>query len=108
MTRFVPVDKPLSDDDRAYLHARGEHDRVEYIDNQHGKAGAAADGDDLFEEVEDSGPYEEWTASELDAEIDLRNSAPGRPADKKLAKSGKVADKAARLRSDDDWLDSQV
>jgi hypothetical protein len=108
MTRQVPVDKPLSDSDREYLHARGEHDRVEYIDNMHGKAGDAAAGENVFEDEEDDRPYEEWTAAELDAEIDVRNNAPGRSADKRLAKSGKVADKAARLRSDDAWLDSQA
>lgn len=108
MTRQVPVDKPLSDADRNYLHARGEHALVERIDADHGKSDGAAAGDNLFEDEEDDRPYEDWTAAELDAELDVRNNAPGRPADKKLAKSGKVADKAARLRSDDAWLDSQV
>lgn len=107
MSRLVPVDKPLSDEDRDYLHSRGEHARVEYIDAQHGKAGEAAAGEDVFD-VDDDKPYDEWTKAELDAEIQVRNSAPGRPADKQLAKGGTIADKAERLRADDEWLDSQV
>lgn len=105
MTRQVPVDKPLSDEDRTYLHARGEHALVERIDNDHGKADGAAEGDDLFD-VDDDRPYDEWTKAELDAEIQVRNAAPGRPADKQLAKGGTIADKAERLRADDEYLDS--
>lgn len=108
MTRQVPVDEPLSDSDREYLHARGEHDRVEYIDSLHGKADDAAAGENVFEDEEDDRPYEEWTKAELDAEIKVRNDAPGRPADNKLATSGTNADKVARLRADDAWLDSQA
>jgi len=106
MTRQVPVDKPLSDEDREYLHARGYHDTVEMIDANHGKAGDENAGVDLFED--DEKPYEEWTKTELDEEIKVRNSAPGRPADKRLAGSGTNAEKAARLRADDEWLDSQA
>lgn len=106
MTRLVPVDRPLSDEDREYLHARGEHDRVEYIDAQHGKAGDAAQGEDLFVS-EDDKPYEEWTVAELQGEIDARN-ADGRADDKKLNRNGNKAQLADRLRADDVWLDEQT
>ncbi len=106
MTRFVPVDKPLSDADREYLHARGEHDRVEYIDGLHGKADDAAQGDDLL--AGDDRPYEEWTVSELQSEIDARNSEDGRPDNKKINRNGNKGQLADRLRADDVWLDEQT
>jgi hypothetical protein len=86
MTRQVPLDKPLSDQDREYLHMRGEHDRVASLDEQFGTVGG-----EPLSEGDDVAPYEEWTVKELDEELAARQ----------LPKTGKQEEKVARLRADD-------
>jgi hypothetical protein len=109
MTRFVPVDKPLSDEDREYLHARGEHDRVTYIDEMHSKSDdPTLSVFDSGDDVEPDRNYDEWTVPEIDDEIRVRNEATGRPNDRRLSTGGKKEEKVARLRQDDSWLDSQA
>lgn len=80
MSRQVPRNKALSDEDRAYLLGHGEDILVAQLDEQFG---AVVD--------EDSDPYEEWSAEDLRTELGERG----------LAKSGSKAEMAARLREDD-------
>jgi hypothetical protein len=59
-----------------------------------------SEGGSPDEDADEVAPYEEWKLDDLKAEIDVRNEA--RPADAKLAKTGKAVDLAARLRKDDE------
>jgi len=95
MTRQVPSDKRLSDEDRAYLHMRGEHDRVKQMDERFPEK-----SDDDDEEVVDDGPEEDeeeaedygtWTVQELDTELKRRQ----------LSVAGTKPEKVARLEQDD-------
>lgn len=88
MTRQVPVDAPLSDEDREYLHARGMHSTVEMLDNRFGSEDVDALGDDV---ADDDPMYESWLKAELEAEL----------AKRRLSTSGTNDQKAARLREDD-------
>lgn len=92
MSRRVDMSGPLSEDDREYLHSRGLHETVARVDAEHSTADEEPEGDD------DPG-YETWTHADLQAEIDDRNQY--LTDDKKMARSGKVADLAARLRAYD-------
>lgn len=85
MSRVVPRDKPLSEDDRAYLHARGEHSLVAQIDE------ANPPSDD--EDVEEKPDWASMTVPQLDAEIDRIN----KEYNANLSKDGKKDDKVARL-----------
>jgi hypothetical protein len=60
MTRQIPTDKPLSDDDRAYLLMRGQEDRVDWFDQTY------PDGETDDEEGDD---YDSWKVDELKAEV---------------------------------------
>jgi SAP domain len=61
MSRQIPMDKPLSAEDREYLHARGEHQRVEQMDETFGVEEEEEDLDQV--------PLEDWTVDELKAEL---------------------------------------
>lgn len=117
MTRQIPIDKPLSDEDRGYLLMRGDTALIERLDFQYNpkaeEAEAAAAVDDEEDDEEDTEPgdeededeedeegedpnYEEWTIAELKAAIDKRNLEGAG-----LAVSGTKPDLAARLREHD-------
>lgn len=106
MSRQIPMDRPLSDDDRRYLLAHGEDARVATFDERFPEDAPESpeefapetDGTGSGTEEEDPG-YEEWSADDLRAEIDERNEQDGRTT--KISKAGSRADMAARLREDD-------
>lgn len=98
MSRDVPVDQPLSDEDREYLHTRGYHDMVDRIDRDFPGGGTPSEVTnesfvDNPEDVpdEDQDDYDSWTSAELETELKNRN----------LAYSGTNAQKIQRLRADD-------
>lgn len=71
MSRQVPMDQPLSKEDREYLHARGEHARVAQLDEQFPpEDGVADDGQE-----EPDRNYDQWTMAELEDEVKERNEA---------------------------------
>jgi hypothetical protein len=88
MTRQVDFDKPLSDEDRAYLHARGQHARVEQID---------ADFPPGVDEgsAEPRPDWESMTKEQLLTEVDRVNTEYA--VDPPLSKDGTKADVLARL-----------
>ena len=86
MTREVPMNRALSEDDRVYLHARGQHQTVDMLDE---RFGVASDSDD--NEVAVDNDYENWTVKDLQDESDERG----------LPRSGKKDELVARLREHD-------
>lgn len=113
MSRKVPLDQPLSDEDRAYLQMRGDEGLITRLDQQFPPQDAEADEeeeeaeeadleDDEDEDDEDededvNASYEEWTIAELKVEIDRRNAKGAG-----LAVSGTKPDLATRLREHDE------
>jgi hypothetical protein len=78
MSREVPMDQPLSDEDREYLHARGQHQTVEMLDERFPADDAEEEGDD----------YDEWTVDELKSAL----------AERQLPTTGKKPELVERLR----------
>jgi len=74
MSRMVPRDRPLSDDDREYLHNRGEHATVVAIDQafppQDEELAAEAAAAPV---VEDKPDWGNMTKAALEAEVDRVN-----------------------------------
>lgn len=73
MSRQIPNDRRLTDDERAYLLMRGEENRVTTQDSRYPEP----DPDDI--DLEDDGEdfqddYDNWTVKELNAEIEKRNT----------------------------------
>lgn len=95
MSRDVPRNKPLSDEDRAYLLVHGDEDILRSIDAQY-PPGSDVESE---EDGDDDAPYEEWTVADLQAEIDDRNK--DRAAEQKMSRAGKKDELVARLRQDD-------
>jgi len=128
MSMGVDLSSPLTAEERAYLAERGRYADIERVDGLHGvtdgpdlgegdgtgpqyvplmtgeqRAGEAArlrarlaeleaEDEDSEDEADDVSPYEEWKKPELDAELDRRG----------LVKTGTNAEKAVRLREDDE------
>jgi hypothetical protein len=92
MSRVVPRDKPLSDEDRAYLHARGEHTVVEAIDAANPVQDAEDDG------LEEKPNWSAMTKDQLVAEVARVNAEFA--VDPALADTGTKAEIVARL---DEW-----
>lgn len=91
MTREVPRDQPLSDEDREYLHARGYHDQVEMIDqDQPGNAEVDIVDDDDEPENDD---YDTWQLVELQDEA-RRRSLPSSGTKQQLAERLRASDEA--------------
>lgn len=88
MSRVIDRSKPLSDEDREYLHNRGEHALVEAIDAQHA---AAADEDD----AEEKPNWGAMTKDQLVAEVARVNAEFA--VDPPLADTGTKAEILARL-----------
>lgn len=106
MSRQVPNDQPLSDDNRRYLLAHGEELLVQQFDarfpedapdNPEEFSPSGTGTDSGTSEPEEDPGYEEWSADDLRAEIDERNE----DRETKISKAGSRADMAARLRTDD-------
>jgi hypothetical protein len=114
MSRQIPTDKPLNDEDRAYLLMRGDEARVNWFDTTYPADAEEADAADQDaeedeeetpdlddeeddDEVDDPG-YEEWSIADLKAEIEDRNKKAG---DSPMSVTGVKADLAKRLREDD-------
>src|SRR5215207_190009 len=114
MSRQIPTDKPLSDEDRAYLAMRGDEARIAWFDQVHPpadeapadedevEAEAVADvdaeddeEDDEDEEADDDPDYESWAVADLKSEIESRNRKLG---DNPMSVTGVKADLAKRLR----------
>lgn len=98
MSRDIPQDQPLTDEDRQYLQDRGSWgtDLIRRIDENFPAEEPVA----LEEEDGDETPpadYSEWTKTELVTEVDRRN-AEGGP---QLSRSGTVAELRDRLTEDD-------
>lgn len=71
MSRTVPYDRPLSDEDRAYLEMRGEHARVEQLDRDYPPS--EVEIEDLDDEEDgDVEDYSTWNKAELVAEAKER------------------------------------
>lgn len=79
MSREIPADRPLSDDDREYLLQRGQTGTIELIDRAYPPAEEGGQ--------EPLPPYEEWKLADLQTEATARG----------LAKSGTIAELAERL-----------
>jgi hypothetical protein len=98
MSRDIPQDQPLADEDRKYLLDRGAWGQslIQRIDeNYPAKEPVALEAEEAEEdEVPD---YTTWTKSELQAEIDRRNEEGG----PQLDRNGKVAELVSRLEDDD-------
>lgn len=71
MSREIPVDRPLSDADRAYMLMRGEDARVAWFDNNYPAGGTSEDVDSETEEPSDD--YDKWTVAELNTRIKTLN-----------------------------------
>lgn len=68
MSRQIPFDRPLSDEDREYLHMRGEHARVAQLDEQFPPEGE--DEAEAEAEADEEMPtYSVWKLVELQAEV---------------------------------------
>lgn len=69
MSRQIPMDKPLSEEDRAYLLMRGEDGKVAWFDQNHPAVTDAEEEetDEEDQEVEDG--YDEMTVPALQARI---------------------------------------
>jgi hypothetical protein len=85
MSRAIPFDRPLTPEDRDYLHMRGEHARVAQLDEQFPPLDS--------EEDEEMPAYSTWKLAELQAEIARVNAE----FDAGLEPSGTKAELADRL-----------
>lgn len=102
MSRQIDISNPenLSDEDRAYLAARGRPGLLAHLDYM-ARVNAARDGRtevkkvrqpaDVVETEEVDEPYEEWTVSDL--RLECRN--------RKLPAEGNKSDLVARLEAHD-------
>ena len=125
MSRLVPRDKPLSDEDRAYLLMLGKDSTVAYIDQQFppesedlddededledadededledAEDAEDAEDDDTDDEDEDDDEepdYDSWTVTDLKTELSNRQDANGIP----LPTTGLKPELIARLREHD-------
>jgi len=94
MSRTVPLDQSLSDDDRAYLHARGEHARVAQLDELYPAEVDDEDeglGGETLPDGDDYDDTKEWKVADLQEELVKRG----------LSKDGKRDELITRLREDD-------
>lgn len=73
MTRQIPRDQSLTEEDRAYLHARGLHAEVERLDNEYPSAGSEADEESTTETMPDY-TATGWTLAKLQAEVGRLNA----------------------------------
>lgn len=104
MSREVDLSKPLSDEDREYLHSRGLHTTVERMDSQFGSEPTdpdAADNSAPAPGGDEQPPenYNEWTVQDLQEEIRERNETA--PPDRQMPVVGKKPELVARLQEDD-------
>lgn len=89
MSRNVPLDRALSDEDRVYLESRGVYGGlIERLDNEFGTASEPAEEPESEPEVD---KYDSMTKEEIQAELTKRE----------LPKSGSKEEVLARLRDDD-------
>lgn len=89
MSREIPMDQPLTEEDRAYLHARGQHATVEMLDEKY-----PADAEEAEAEEETGDNYDDttaWKVADLKAELEKRE----------LPATGNRAELVARLRESD-------
>lgn len=98
MTREVPMDQPLSDSDREYLHARGLHARVEQLDEMFPAEDVAVE--DAGEDAEPRPDWESMTKDQLVAEVARVNRE--YEVSPPLADAGTKAEVLARLT---EWWD---
>lgn len=84
MSQLVETNKPLTAQEREYLHSRGQHQVVDKVDAEYG-VDDAEDSDELPES------YNDWKTPELKAELKAR----------KLPVSGTDAELIARLEESD-------
>lgn len=88
MSKQIPNDRRLADDERAYLLMRGEDSRVRMQDERYPAEAEAEDldedaedldegeeGEEGEEEEEEGDTYDQWTVAELTAEIDKRKAS---------------------------------
>lgn len=91
MTRQVPFDRPLSEEDREYLHARGLHGRVEQMDQDFPTDGGDAEEQEVMPDYTKS----DWTLAKLQAEVARINAE--YEVDPPLSDAGTKAEITARL-----------
>lgn len=103
MTRQIPMDRPLSEEDRAYLLMRGEDSRVKYLDEQYPEGEEAPDDAEGEEAPALPDDYAKWPKVELEAEVSARNEQGAGIQVTGTGANGKVlvADLAEALRRDD-------
>lgn len=91
MSRQIPRDRPLTDDERAYLRMRGEDSRIVTQDQQFPPV------QETDEDLEEGDEYDQWTVADLQAEIKSRND----DGAEIVPASQKKADLIAALRDHD-------
>lgn len=91
MSRQVPMDEPLSDENRAYLESRGQEATIRMIDGRHAESDEDEDALGPDGDAELPADYSNWTGAELEAELRKR----------RLPYSGNNQERAERLRAHD-------
>jgi hypothetical protein len=92
MARNIPMDEPLTREDRKYLSDRGREDLIARLDEENG-----VDED----EAEEAPDYTLWGKADLLAEVDKRNQ---QDPTLQMSASGTKAELAARLEAHDESL----
>lgn len=85
MAQDVPRDRPLTSQEREYLHSRGQHQRVEAQDAAYGVEEEDAEATDNYDDTS------AWKVDDLRDELKRRE----------LDTTGKRAELIERLRADD-------
>ena len=105
MSRNIPHDEPLSDEDRAYLAMRGEDARIRMMDQRFPAQpeAEAAQEDETKDEETEAPDYSAMTVTALKAEISKRNQ--DREPQDQMRVSGTNDELIARLQADDEAAD---
>lgn len=89
MARDIPMDGPLTAEDRKYMEDRGRYAEIERLDNEFGRLDV--DENETDEVTEPADEYDAFTNKELQAELEGRG----------LDSRGNKAEMIARLREND-------
>lgn len=100
MSKQIPNDRRLTEEERAYLLMRGEDSRVKAQDDRYPEPG---EEEELEEEELEGDTYDQWTVADLQGEIRTRveSGAEITPS------SSKKADLIAALREHDAAVEAE-